>query len=37
MLSDAELAILRKLAEQRDLPLGTLAHEIIARSLKRQR
>jgi hypothetical protein len=37
LLSDAELSTLRKLAERRDLPVGTVAYEIVARSLKRQR
>jgi hypothetical protein len=36
LLSDAELVKLRKLAEKRDLPLGTVAYEIVARSLKRR-
>ena len=37
LLADTELAKLRKLAERRDLPLGTVAYEIVARSLARQR
>jgi hypothetical protein len=37
MLSDAELVKLRKLARQQDLPLGTVAYEIVARSLKRRK
>jgi hypothetical protein len=36
MLSDAELAKLRKLAKEQDLPLGTVAYEIVARSLRRR-
>ena len=36
MLTDAELAKLSALAEERDLPLGTAAYEIVARSLARR-
>ena len=37
MLTDAELAKLHRLAERKDLPLGTAAYEIVARALGRQR
>ncbi len=36
-LTDAELAKLHRLAERKDLPLGTAAYEIVARALARQR
>jgi hypothetical protein len=36
-LTDAELAKLHRLAEKKDLPLGTAAYEIVARVLARQR
>ena len=36
-LLDAELAKLRRVAERKDLPLGTAAYEIVARALARQR
>ena len=37
MLTDAELAKLHRLAERKNLPLGTAAYEIVARALARQR
>ena len=37
MLTDSELAKLHRLAERKDLPLGTVAYDIVARSLKRQK
>ncbi len=37
LLTDAELAKLERLAEKKDLPLGTVAYEIVARTLVRQR
>ena len=37
LLSDAELAILRDLAEERDLPLGTAAYDLLAGCLKRRK
>lgn len=37
MLTDQELAKLRDLADERDLPLGTAAYEIVARALGRRR
>jgi len=37
MLSNDELAALRSYAKQRKLPVGTAAHHIIARALKRQK
>ena len=36
-LTDAELAKLHRLAEERDLPLGTAAYEIVERTLRRQK
>ena len=35
LLTDAELAKLHRMAEERDLPFGTLAHELLARALRR--
>ena len=35
-LTDAELAKLRKWAKDRDLPLGTVAYEIVERALRRR-
>lgn len=35
-LTDGEVAKLRKLAAERDLPLGTAAHEFVARALRRR-
>lgn len=35
LLTDAEMTALRKLAEERDLPVGTVAYEIVALSLRR--
>jgi hypothetical protein len=37
MLTDAELAKLHRMAEEKALPLGTVAYEIVARTLARQR
>jgi len=34
-LTDAELAKLERLAEEKDLPLGTVAYEIVVRTLRR--
>ena len=36
-LTDAELAKLHRLADRKNLPLGTAAYEIVARALGRQR
>lgn len=36
MLSNDELKALKKFARQQKLPLGTAAHQIIARALKRR-
>jgi hypothetical protein len=36
ILSDAEIETLKKIAEQRYLPIGTAAYEILARTLKRR-
>jgi len=33
MVTDGELAKLHRLADARDLPLGTIAYELLARSL----
>lgn len=35
MLTDAELATLHRLAESRELPLGTVAYQLLVRSLRR--
>jgi hypothetical protein len=37
MLSDAELEKLRRLADEKDLPLGTVAYEFVGRGLKRRK
>ena len=37
LLSDAELRKLKRLADARDLPFGTVAYELLARALKRQK
>ena len=37
MLTDDELAELTKLADERELPLGTTAYEFVARGLKRRK
>ena len=37
MLADADLAKLDRMAEQQNLPLGTVAHEIVTRALSRKR
>jgi hypothetical protein len=34
--TDAELATLERLAEERGLPVGTLIHQIVMRSLRRR-
>ena len=36
-LNDAELAALNALADERDLPLGTAAYQLLARGLGRAR
>jgi hypothetical protein len=36
-LTDAELAKLHHWAEERDLPLGTVAYEIVGRALARRK
>lgn len=36
LLTDAEMRTLEALAEERELPLGTAAYEIVARSLRRR-
>ena len=35
LLTDAELATLHRLAESRELPLGTVAYELLAKGLRR--
>ena len=35
MLTDAELAKLHRLAESRELPLGTVAYQLFAQGLRR--
>lgn len=37
MLTDAELAKLEALAEERGLPLGTVAYQILSASLRRRK
>ena len=37
MVTDGELAALRRLAHKRDLPVGTVAHEVLRRGLGRRR
>jgi hypothetical protein len=37
MLTRAEMAKLEELAEERELPLGTVAYEIVARALHRRK
>lgn len=37
MLSDSEFTKLTKLADVKDLPLGTTAYEFVARALKRRK
>ena len=34
MLTDAELATLRRLAESRELPLGTMLYQLVNRSVR---
>ena len=36
MLTDSELALLSRRAAKRDLPLGTVAYEIVSRGLHRE-
>jgi hypothetical protein len=36
MLTDAELAKLHRLAEEKNLPLGTVAYEFVGRGLARR-
>lgn len=35
LLTDAELAVLHRLAESRELPLGTVAYELLSKGLRR--
>ena len=35
-VTDAELRVLKELADEKDMPLGTLAYEIIARTIRRR-
>ena len=37
MLTDTELATLHRLAESRELPLGTVAYELLSKELRRAR
>jgi hypothetical protein len=37
MLSNDELSVLKRVADLKDLPLGTVAYEFVARGLKRAR
>ena len=37
LLTDTDLERLQRLAEQRDLPVGTAAYEIVERALRRRR
>jgi hypothetical protein len=37
MLTDEELAKLHRWAEERDLPLGTVAYEVVGRALARRK
>jgi len=37
MLTDAELAKLHRWAEEKDLPLGSIAYEIVGRALARRK
>jgi hypothetical protein len=37
MLTDAELAKLHRWAEEKDLPLGSVAYEIVGRALARRK
>ena len=37
MLTDSELAKLHRLAEERELPIGTAAYEIVERTLRRRK
>ncbi len=37
MLTDAELAALSRIAKASDLPLGTIAYEIVGRTLARRK
>lgn len=36
MVTDSELATLHRLADERGLPLGTVAYEILARGMRRK-
>jgi hypothetical protein len=36
MVTDAELAKLHRMAEERELPFGTVAYQILARALARR-
>jgi hypothetical protein len=35
-LRDDELEVLRRMADKRDLPVGTVAYEIVARAIRRR-
>ena len=37
MVTDAELAKLHRLTDDKDLPLSTIVYEILARALKRRK
>jgi hypothetical protein len=37
MLNDAELQVLEDLADEKDLPLGTMLYELVKRRLKRRK
>ena len=37
MLTDDQLVKLEKLADQKDLPVGTVAYDFVARALKRRK
>jgi hypothetical protein len=37
MLTDAEVAKLDRMADAADLPVGTVAYEILARALRRRK
>ena len=37
MVTDAELAKLDRMAEAKDLPLGTVVYEIVAQALRRRK
>ena len=35
-VTDAELRVLKAMADEKELPLGTLAYEIVARTIRRR-